>query len=312
MSRLADERGFTLVEVLVAATLFIIVLGATLSALTTFQGTGRVNALQNDSQEETRVAVDNLAKNLRNAGASTRQQPQGVDVAEPYNLVFQTVNQAGAAGTANTRNIGRVRYCLEPTTSSGAQLWSQTQTWTGAVRPPVPSTAACPAPGWDAGQDRVVARNLVNRYAGDTRKNCRNGSADACPVFSYSALPGGDISRISLQLYVDVNPGKKPGESKLDTAIYLRNANRAPTAAFEATSSGPRQVLLNASASTDAEEGRLTYQWFDNNSATPTQPIGSGLTLYYDFPAGTTSRSITLRVYDAAGYEGSQTQTVSL
>lgn len=312
MSRLADERGFTLVEVLVASVLFIVVLGATLSALTTFQRTSRVNGLQNDSQEATRAAVDSIARDLRNAAASSRQQPQGVDVAEPYNLIFQRVNQAGAAGTANARNIGRVRYCLEPTTSAGARLWSQTQTWTGAVRPGVPSDAACPAPGWDAGQDRIVARDLVNRYAGDTRTGCRSGTTQACPVFSYSALPGGDVSRISLQLYVDVNPGKRPKESKLDTAVFLRNANRAPTAAFEATTSGPGQVLLNASASTDAEEGRLTYEWFDNGNANPTQPIGSGLTLYYRFPAGSSSRSITLRVYDAAGYEGSQTQTVTL
>ena len=293
MSRLrGEESGFTLIELLVATTLMIVMLGATLGTMERFNSTSRLNQLQNDSQEATRVAIDKAARGIRNAGASTTQNPQSVEVATAYDFVYQDVSSTGTASGVNERNIRRVRYCLEPGTDGGKTLWRQIQTFPGAARPPLPSVSSCPSTAWPE-QERV-SQNLVNRYGGLDR-----------PVFVYDSTDLATLKRLRIQLFLDVNPGVKPRESRLDTAVILRNAGRAPTAAFSWTPLNPATVVLNGSGSDDPDGEGLTYRWFDGAT-----PIGTGVTLQYAIPVGA-SRSITLKVYDAARYEATATLAVS-
>ena len=57
MTRLRrEETGIMLLELMMAATLMIVVLGATITSLTTFQSNSRINELQNDNQENVRAA----------------------------------------------------------------------------------------------------------------------------------------------------------------------------------------------------------------------------------------------------------------
>ncbi len=293
MSRLrSEESGFTLVELLVATTLMLVMLGATLGTLERFNATARLNQIQNDSQEATRVAIDKAARGIRNAGASTTTNPQGIEIAAGYDFVYQDVSSTGTAGGLNERNIRRVRYCLEPTTTGGASLWRQVQTFPGAARPAMPSVATCPSSEWP--ERERVASDLVNRLGGLDR-----------PVFVYDSSDPSTLSRLRIQLFLDVNPGKRPRESRLDTAVILRNAGRAPTAAFTWTPRNATTVILNASGSDDPDGERLTYKWFEGATL-----IGSGLTLEHPIGVGQ-SKTVTLKVYDASGYEATATTTVT-
>lgn len=290
MTPLRDETGFTLIEVLVAATLLIVILGATLGTFTQFNNNTRLNQLQNDSQEDTRVAIDRAARGIRNAGSSTTQNPQSIEKAEPYDLVYQDVEPTGIAAGLNDRNIRRVRYCLDSTTTGGATLWRGIQTFPALARPAAPSTASCPGP-WP--KTERVAGNVVNRYQGQDR-----------PVFVYDGSPTTASNRLRIQLWVDVNPGERPRESRLDTAVILRNRSSAPTAAFTWSALDDARVVLNGSPSDDAEGDRLSYRWFDGAVA-----IGEGLTLEYRIATGE-DKTITLKVYDGSGYEASVSQVV--
>ncbi len=63
---------------------------------------------------------------------------------------------------------------------------------------------------------------------------------------------------------MDVDPDRRPLESRISTGVYLRNQNQVPTASFSVASggTGTRRFLLNGSGSTDPEGRTLFYTWF--------------------------------------------------
>ena len=93
------EDGFSLIELLLAMTLSLLILGATLAVFATAERGHRDNQRQNEAQDQVRFATDSLARRLRNlasptdAGA-TPQQP--IERATSQDLIFRTVNSAGA------------------------------------------------------------------------------------------------------------------------------------------------------------------------------------------------------------------------
>jgi len=301
MARLDSEQGTTLVELLAVLMLSTIVLGATLSIFSQFERDERVNQLQNESQDRARRAVSTVSRELRNLASPSTDVPRAVDLAEPYDLVFETVDSDKPAGTQNERNIKRVRYCLGPSTGDKATLWMQSQTWTAPSTPTVPSTSTCPSDAWPslAGQTtnkRAMAEDVVNREK-------------EAGIFSYDSQQTESISSVRSELFVDANPGKAPLETKLASGVFLRNQNRAPVPSFSATDTGTgHRVLLNASASEDPEGNALSpYVWSVNG-----QEVGRGVVLYWtapgpDFPA---TYSVTLKVRDSGGREGQVTQMV--
>ena len=71
-------------------------------------------------------------------------------------------------------------------------------------------------------------------------------------------------------IYLDVNPGQpRPGETQLQSAITLRNANRSPIAAFT-VKEVKRPRTLNASESVDPDGLALTYKWSEGAAVLPT------------------------------------------
>jgi hypothetical protein len=114
---------------------------------------------------------------------------------------------------------------------------------------------------------------------------------------------------------VDVDPNRRPLESRISTGVFLRNQNQAPTASFSVVSggTGTRRFLLNGSGSIDPEGRMLRYSWFSGASPDLTDTscsltdafgcIGRGVTLDYTFPAaaGDASQTFTLLVKDAGG-----------
>jgi hypothetical protein len=120
----------------------------------------------------------------------------------------------------------------------------------------------------------------------------------ARPVFAFNSSDLTSITEIRTKLYVDADPAARPAETNLETVVFLRNQNRAPTASFTASASGA-QIVLNGSASSDPEGRALDYYWYDNGGASP---VGQGIVVTYA-PAEYGNHSITLKVKDPAGLE---------
>ena len=264
----SSDEGFTLVEVLIAAVLMIIVLGATLTALTSFQKNTATNQRQNDGQDQARSTLDLIARDLRNLASPVLERPEAIDRNLPLDLIVQSEGR-GTGGSLNARNTMRVRFCLAP----DGKLYRSIQTWTTAAIPNAPATTDCPGTGWTT--NTVVAENVVN----DTR-----------PIFTYNAVGLQDITEVSTTLFVDVNPGTSPAETGLESSVYLRNQNRAPTALFSVEAVNT-SILLNASESTDPEEKAMIYSWKIDNVA-----AGSGILLTKPVTAG--NHTVRLDVSD--------------
>lgn len=287
VDNLAREDGMTLVEVLLVSVLMLTVLGATLASFNTFESNARANQLQNDTQDTARRGIGLMARDLRNLASPTPGLPFAVDLASPADLIFQSEGKFKPAGSLNAQNTTRVRYCLN---TANGNLYRQIQTWTTAAAPAVPS-ATCGNSGW--GSTMVVATDVVN----GTR-----------PIFTYNATALDEITEVSAQLFVDSNPGKRPSEVDLQTSVFLRNQNRAPTAIFSALSMPAGGIFLNASESADPEEKALTFEWWDAGLS-PAKKVGEGIVFTYTPPA-VGYRQMYLVVKDATLETKSDTQTV--
>jgi type II secretory pathway pseudopilin PulG len=229
---LHEEGGFMLVELLVVIVVSSVVLGATLTAFSQFEQTTGVNQRQNEAQDQVRVGLAGVARELRNLASPTDERPNAIVRAAPADLVFQSVS------STVTR---RVRYCLD---TAARTLWRQVQ-----LEPfSSPSTTACPDAAW--GSQRTAIGNVVN---------------GARAVFAYNVEDPMGITEISTTVWVDVNPGEKPLETSLQTSIFLRNQNRRPTAVSSATLSGS-SIILNGSESFDPEGRSLRFYWYDRGA----------------------------------------------
>lgn len=296
-----EERGFTLMELLTASALMIVVISATLFTYEHFVTGSNANARQNDAQDTARSATDRLARDLRNLASPTAWQPNAVEKADPYDIVFQSVNPVGPPAGQNETNVRRVRYCLNSTNPANEQLWVQWQTWSTADPPAPPSTANCPDSAWPSANNVEVANHITNQVAGKNRA-----------LFAYNSTTLAAINSVRTTLFVDADPTRNPPEATLQTGVFLRNQNQAPTASFTATPLGSHKVLLNGSASTDPEGQDLLYEWYDSSDSQ--NPIGEGITFTWTAPCTTTcDRSIWLQVYDPGGLMGqAPAQTVTV
>ena len=294
------EAGFTLVELLVAMSISMVVLGATLDAFAGFDRNSRAVNVKSDSQAYARQSMGQLVRELRNAVSSgTPVAP--LEKATPYDLIFQTVDHdLATAGGANTQKLKRVRYCLDSSNPSRERLLKQTQRWTTAIAPLAPASASCPSSAWNAwGGPVAVADRLVN-----------NGR----PVFVFGYGPTGstaitDIAGIQTNLFVNPEPASSRSGAELTSAVRLRNANRAPRAAFTVAQQNGH-VLLNASQSQDPDGQELTYQW----SLIGGTCAGSTTNIRWDCP-GLTSGStytFTLKVTDSGGGSNQLSQPVTI
>jgi hypothetical protein len=288
-----DESGFSLTEVLVTSLMLVVVLGAVLGAFESFASSTERNRRLNDVQDSIRVSVDAFTRELRNLASPTNELPQAIQRKTATDLVWLSVSGNKPNGSANARNTRMVRYCLKA--GSRAQVWRQELTWVSVGAPTLPADTTCPGTGWTS--NRLMADYVTN---------------GARPIFSYNATAPTSVTEIGVSLFVDSDPGHSPKEVALQSAVFLRNQNRAPVAAFEATvSSGT--IILNASSSDDPEGRALDFFWYDpsktgNATACGTLPsgapttgcIGKGLTFTYTPPAPG-NRTVFLVAVDPAG-----------
>jgi type II secretory pathway pseudopilin PulG len=270
LRQIHGEEGMTLVEVLMVSILMIVVLGATLTALESFERNTATNMRQNEAQDQARRAMDMMARDLRNLASPIRERPEAVDLALPTDVVFQSEGKEMGATSLNARNTERVRFCLD----ADGRLWRAIQTWESAVIPDPPSTEDCPGDGWT--RDAIVAENVVNGER---------------PIFTYNATDYRDITEVSATVYVDVNPGVRPSEVTLQSSVYLRNQNREPSAVFSVDVLATGSILLNASESTDPEEKAMIYTWKVDGVE-----VGHGILLTWPVDPG--AHEVTLEVSD--------------
>jgi hypothetical protein len=202
-----------------------------------------------------------------------------------------------------------VRYCLNTANPAKEVLWRQVQTWTTDVAPALPSTAACPGTGWNAGADVQYVSGVVNRYGGADRA-----------VFTYNSSDVSRVSKVRTSLFIDANPTKRPAETRLSSGVFLRNQNRIPAASFTATVTADKRLILNGSGSEDPEGMPLKYQWYVDApsplpscsaSPVPASCLGEGVVFEKTGLSGGGSHVITLVVKDPAELGGTATQTVT-
>jgi prepilin-type N-terminal cleavage/methylation domain-containing protein len=291
--------GFTLVELLVTMTLATIVFGATLSVLDVFQTDNRFELMRNETQDDARSSVDRLARELRNVAAPSTKEAGALEVAEAYSLTFETIDATGQS--ENASKVMRVRYCLNDSEPRNEVIWRQVDRWAGAT-PAIPTSTTCPdltAGDWDS--SALLVKHVTNRIGGQTR-----------PLFTYG--PAGatlvaQITSVKPTLYLDANPGSRPGETELSSSVALRNENRPPTAAFTAIQLGSaRHVLLNASESVDPDGLALTYKWWDGSTQLNTSAE--------QYETGSLEKgskhTFKLEVTDPGGLKSTAEQTVTI
>lgn len=294
-----DERGVTLIELLVAMTLSLVILGATLTSFNQLYSNAHDNDTRFDAAEVARTALDRQSRQLRNL-AKRLNNSAVVDTVSDYDLIFQTSDPSRTW----------VRYCMDtssaPASPSRGRVWeAELALPTGTVSSPITTGMRGPCPGTGWTRRSVVADQVTNRIGGQDRPmlayRCTDGT-DAC--ISNAATVDRIVS-ITSRLMVDTTPGKGPREQSVSTSVFLRNQNQAPVATFVSTPGTSRSVILNASGSTDYEGRTLTYYWFKGTMPSaiacdkPVQSIdangrrnlwggvliGEGVALSYTFPA---------------------------
>jgi Tfp pilus assembly protein PilE len=172
MSRLREEHGFTVVEMLVVCVISVVIFGATMAAFTSFYGQNRLAESQSDNLDEARVALDREARQLRNLANPTYNATTTIARATDYDFAFQTSDPAKTW----------VRYCLD-TTGAGASpkagrlymMESPTATLTAAMM------GACPGTGWVSGgqgRKQIVSQHVTSKANGLDRD-----------IFTYRCLP---------------------------------------------------------------------------------------------------------------------------
>ena len=299
---LRDESGWTLMELVIASALLVIVMGAALAPFEVLGRTDRATQNQNDSQDNARNVMAEMARKLRNVSG----QNQLVNLASPYDVVFETVDpDAPPAGSSNARNLMKVRYCLD-TSSAGAslidgQLWEQTLRWTTAGVPTTLPSATCPDASWGQAR-RILADHVTNKATSADRPA-------AAPLFTYFPNAGNldTITSVRVAFHTDLAWDEAPGETELTSGIFLRNQNGAPTASFTVTpgSPGTKKLTLNAGTSTDPEGLPLVYRWCDtttNSLCDNSTKVGTGVLYTYTAPAAG-ARKIVLQAFDLGGLQ---------
>ena len=315
MSRLREQEGFTLPELLIAIVLSMVIFGATLDALMNYTHFWQGDTQQLDAQDNARLGIDRIVRQLRNI-ASPVTSPKLLERATPYDIVFQTV---GSPSGSNTSGAERVRYCIPQDTSAGSSskevLIGEVQTWNTATPPASPwntdpsVTIACP----DSPLPSGVSSSVVIQPAVTNRQKQRSDR----PAFTFnnSTAPS-DLSQVftvQIDLFVNPTPTNTTAESELRSGAFLRNQPRAPVAAFTYTPTQGGGVLLNGAPSYSPDGLDLNYSWSCTSSPCPsTSALTDSQTGLVDWNPGAGTYTIKLTVTDSTGLTATATQDVTV
>lgn len=188
----SDQKGFTLLEILLAIVIFVMVLGAVYTLYTASQTTFARGQGKVDVQQNARVAMGMVAREIRLAG---------YDPSDVINLLPTTaIETAGANTTTFVADVDgdgatdQVTYRLQ-----GTQLMRDFSTWNGAAFPPAASAEVA---------DRVTT--LTFTYF------------DGNDVITATLA---DIRRVSIALTAQETAGNEQVTFQLPMDVRLRNLN---------------------------------------------------------------------------------------
>lgn len=302
-----DDRGFTLIEVLVAMIITLVVMGAATTVLTIFMKDNNYDAARDSAQADARQLIDRVSRDLRNAASPVTNSSPGtlsaglLEKATSDDIVFEGVSPSGTAPSGDLTNEMQVRYCL----GANNTLWRQSTTPSSSYTT-VPDTTSCPSTStaWvttSTGSPCCIElTDVTNDAGGDTTR----------PLFTFG--PTGwsslaDIKEVQIDMYVDPNPGQRPGATELTSGVFLRNEMSAPVADFSwnenTVKPGVTDVQLNGTPSSDPNGQALSYQWYTSGSCPA--PAGSPFSTSQEPDAGNyssgTNQTFLLVVTDTAG-----------
>jgi hypothetical protein len=248
-----------------------VIFGITMTAWTSVYRSNRAVELQQDNTQAARLAIDRASRQLRNLANPTVNAVNTIDLAAPYDFVFQTSDPAKTW----------VRYCLQtaaPASANKATLWEHE-----TANPITPAMKLdCPSsdPGWTT--KRAVVETVTNRAGGIDRPifryECGVGAPAGCPA---SSTDHQKILNVGFDLWVDADRTDRASELNVATSVFLRNQNETPDAQGKATRYAPMQALVNGSGSSDPEGRTLEYFWFEDAPPSASEISSTGCTAKY-------------------------------
>jgi Tfp pilus assembly protein PilV len=245
MTRLRGQAGLTLPEILVAVLVGLIVLGSGVAVFVSFLTRAASSEGRTNSQDAVRLAVDQVAIQLRSAMSEGTPGSQPVVAVNDYSIVYRAPMESANVSN-NPLGLRYVRYCLGRTSDGEEHLYRQTAPYDTSSNRNWPTSLGCPGGAWP--NQLVVADSLVNLR-------------DEIPLFAPRTDDGGNVTSIEIHAAVDVDPIHDPPATHLETAIEMRNVNRPPTAALTCQPAANGYALCDASASADPDGQSLSYSW---------------------------------------------------
>lgn len=218
-----DEEGFTLLEVLTAATLMSVAVTMTLAFLTSTQRSEIVVQEANQQLQENRGAMERISRSLRDAsfadGLSADNSSIFVAAADDDVTFYSDVNNDGVTekiryflvGSSLKRSVTpadcSASPCSYPTTTT-----PETVELVGYVRNATPGTCGSAYTG--TGPKATFKYYRVDRGT---------GALTAVPTPTTAIADLVDISFVRVEILVDITPDKAPTCSSLNMSIALRN-----------------------------------------------------------------------------------------
>ena len=247
---LRAERGVTLTEVLVTLVVGTLVLGTAVAAFANFLELSNSSDRRADAQDAARLAIDQVAIQLRSAMSSGEAGSQPVGSISAYSIVFLAPSPS-ANLSSNPLGLQHVRYCLGYASSGKPALFRQTAPYSTGANRTWPSSSSCPSAAWPTKME--MAGPLVNATLG-------------IPVFTARTDSSGNVTNVGIEAAVDLDEGRDPPATKLVTAVELRNVNRPPTPALSCQSTSNGHALCDASGSSDPDGQTLSFAWSLNGT----------------------------------------------
>ena len=267
-----NQDGFTLIELLLVCVVSLVIFGITMTAWTSVYRSNRAVELQQDNTQTARLAIDRASRQLRNLANPTVNAVNTINLAQPYDFIFQTSDPAKTW----------VRYCLQ--TSGGSTSVNKATLWEHETANPITAgmTVGCPSTDVAWTRKHAVVESVTNQVGGIDRPifsyECGVGAPATCPA---SSADHQKILNVGFDLWVDADRTDRASELNVATSVFLRNQNETPDAKGGATKYAPMQALLNGSGSSDPEGRTLEYFWFENAPPSASEISSTGCTAVY-------------------------------
>jgi hypothetical protein len=291
---LRSEHGFMLTELLIACVMTVAVLAAAVGVFAKFANQQSRAERQGRAEDASRQVLDRIASDLRSAMSDGTSGSQPIEVRSSTNLVYLAPS-ASAVLTNNPRGLVHIRYCLDATDPQNEVLWYQTVGYDSQSRPTPPSGTSCPLPSYTT--SFAVASFIVNQIQSPVQ-----------PLFTTPTDASGNVTDVSMNAYVDIDPTKQPAATNLQSSVTLRNLNHPPTAQLTCQALANGHVLCDASASVDSDAQSLSFSWrMDGNALTNTS-----YTLDQSGLASGSPHTFTVTVTDSSGVTSTASQPVTM